>query len=298
MNPSRLTLAFLSLAAVGFAQQPVDKNAPKNAPQDKAAHKQTAAGKEACLVHKRGDVLGAEVRNPAGEKLGKIEDAVLEPIDGTIAYGVLSYGGILGMGDKLFAIPFDRLQAVHEKDSKYFVLAVDKEQLKKAPGFDKSNWPEMNAEWARSIHGAYPLEGAAAPKEFNDGSRVRLLRLDELKGENVKTSDDAKAGEIEDIAIDLNRGHVAYVVLASGGALGFGEDKYAIPWPAFAFSVDDDKDLQVKLKVSKAKFERAPAFEDFKTAGDLPYLERVYTYYEYPYYWTGRAEASMPVERP
>jgi hypothetical protein len=54
---------------------------------------------------------------------------------------VLSFGGLLGMGDKYFAIPWSRLHVDSEKER--IVLDVDKDRLKDAPGFDKDNWPDM-----------------------------------------------------------------------------------------------------------------------------------------------------------
>jgi len=85
-------------------------------------------------------LIGDDVRNSAGEDLGKIEDFMIDLDSGRIAYAVLSFGGFLGMGDKLFAIPWQSLEV--DLDEKCFRFDVDKETLEKAPGFDKDNWPE------------------------------------------------------------------------------------------------------------------------------------------------------------
>src|SRR3569623_2906303 len=52
---------------------------------------------------------GDKVVNPKGENLGKIEDIMIDVASGRVAYAVLSFGGILGIGDKLFAIPWHAL---------------------------------------------------------------------------------------------------------------------------------------------------------------------------------------------
>jgi hypothetical protein len=58
------------------------------------------------------------------------------------------------MGDKLFAIPWRLLRL--DPDNKRFLCSIDKEKLKKAPGFDKNNWPTMGSrEWGRQIHTYY-----------------------------------------------------------------------------------------------------------------------------------------------
>jgi sporulation protein YlmC with PRC-barrel domain len=97
---------------------------------------------------------GNEVVNADGEDLGEIEEIMLDVPNGRIAYAVLSFGGFLGMGDKLFAIPWGALTL--DADNKCFVLNVPKERLQNAPGFDKEHWPSMaDMTWARDIHSYY-----------------------------------------------------------------------------------------------------------------------------------------------
>jgi sporulation protein YlmC with PRC-barrel domain len=86
-------------------------------------------------------ICSDHVENADGEKLGKIEDLMMDVNSGRIAYAVLSFGGFLKLGNKLFAIPWQalRLDAVN----KQFILDVDKTVLERAPGFDKDKWPDM-----------------------------------------------------------------------------------------------------------------------------------------------------------
>lgn len=97
---------------------------------------------------------GDKVVNTAGENLGEIEDIMLDVPSGRIAYAVLSFGGVMGMGDKLFAIPWSALTL--DADRKCFVLDIDKDRLKNAPGFDKDHWPSMaDTSWAEQVHTFY-----------------------------------------------------------------------------------------------------------------------------------------------
>lgn len=66
---------------------------------------------------------------------------MIDTTSGKVAYGVLSFGGIMGMGDKLFAVPWDSLAVDGENEC--LVLNVSKERLKDAPGFDKDHWPNF-----------------------------------------------------------------------------------------------------------------------------------------------------------
>ena len=101
-------------------------------------------------------LIGDGVRNPAGEDLGGITELMIDLSTGRVAYAVLSFGGFLGLGDKLFAVPWDALTV--DTDEKKFVLDVNREQLENAPGFDQDNWPDMaSPEWGRSIHDYYSL---------------------------------------------------------------------------------------------------------------------------------------------
>ena len=87
-------------------------------------------------------LTGDRVRNTAGEDLGKLEEIMLDVSSGRVAYAVLSFGGFLGVGNKLFAVPWHKL-ALDEREHE-FILDVDKSTLDNAPGFDKDNWPDMN----------------------------------------------------------------------------------------------------------------------------------------------------------
>ena len=99
-------------------------------------------------------LIGDTVVNGSGDDLGKIEAIMLDVLGGRIAYAVLSFGGFLGMGDKLFAIPWSALTL--DADEKCFVLDVPKERLENAPGFDKDHWPSMaDPTWATQLHTYY-----------------------------------------------------------------------------------------------------------------------------------------------
>lgn len=88
-------------------------------------------------------IIGDKVENTQGEKLGKINNIMLDLQNGCIEYVVLEFGGFLGVGEKLFALPFKSLHLNAER--KTFILNLDKEFLEKAPGFDKDHWPETNS---------------------------------------------------------------------------------------------------------------------------------------------------------
>jgi sporulation protein YlmC with PRC-barrel domain len=99
-------------------------------------------------------LIGNDVYNQQDEDLGDIKEIMLDTRTGRVCYAVLSFGGFLGMGDKLFAVPWNALTL--DTKHKRFVLNVEKERLKQAPGFDKDKWPNMaDQAWAKEIHAYY-----------------------------------------------------------------------------------------------------------------------------------------------
>ena len=99
-------------------------------------------------------INGTTVENANREHLGKIEELMIDLNNGRVNYAVLSFGGFLGVGNKLFAIPFEalRFDTVNEK----VILDVDKEVLENAPGFDQDNWPDTTEHaWLVDVYDYY-----------------------------------------------------------------------------------------------------------------------------------------------
>ena len=100
-------------------------------------------------------IIGEAVINRQHEKLGKIHELVLDAKEGRLAYAVLSFGGFMGMGNKLFAMPWRAFEFAESGDE--LILNVDKEKLKAAPGFEQdSKWPDFaDRTWGSSIDTYY-----------------------------------------------------------------------------------------------------------------------------------------------
>jgi hypothetical protein len=99
-------------------------------------------------------LIGNPVKNDSEENLGTIEDFMLDLRTGKVAYAILSFGGFLGMGDKLFAVPWKAMTV--DMIDHVFRLNVPKERLKQAPGFDKDNWPDIgDMTWQQRVFGFY-----------------------------------------------------------------------------------------------------------------------------------------------
>jgi osmotically-inducible protein OsmY/sporulation protein YlmC with PRC-barrel domain len=132
-----------SVALVGLIIPVVSIQAEDHIDKDKAADKNRHAMRHAS---KASDIIGMEVRNLQDEKLGKIEDLVIDLQGGGISYAILSSGGVLGIGDKLVPVPASRFS--YASSEKQLILDTDKKTLEGAMPFTKGEWPDLsNPEW-------------------------------------------------------------------------------------------------------------------------------------------------------
>lgn len=104
-----------------------------------------------------GSLASDPVKNPAGETIADVKDLMIDLETGRVAYLVVSYGGFLGMGDKLFAIPWSAVRV--DQHDQAVVIDLDQDLLAAAPGFDKDEWPDFsNPDWSRQVHEYYGVD--------------------------------------------------------------------------------------------------------------------------------------------
>jgi sporulation protein YlmC with PRC-barrel domain len=152
-----LAIASLFLATTGFAQETKRLGAAGMASE-------TGEGQRinAFMVEK---IIGSKVVNLKGETIGKIENLVVDIDTGRIIYAVLESGGFLGIGDKLVPVPWRSFAALPSEG--IFFLNQSKEQMEKAPAFERKNVPNMgDTRWGADVFkyfgapAGYPQEGS------------------------------------------------------------------------------------------------------------------------------------------
>lgn len=93
--------------------------------------------------------IGMKIENPQGDNLGEVKDIMLDA-SGKVRYAAVSYGGFMGLGDKLYAVPMDAFTFKRDKDMFYddviLILNISEEQLENDQGFDDKNWPKLDDE--------------------------------------------------------------------------------------------------------------------------------------------------------
>ena len=116
-----------------------------------------APGRLGPMLLSASTISGDDVYNRQGDKLGSIKDLMMDIHSGRVCYAVLSFGGFLSLGEKLFAVPWSALAV--DTENKRLLLDTNEERLKEARGFDKDNWPNMaDPSWEKSIHSYYGTE--------------------------------------------------------------------------------------------------------------------------------------------
>lgn len=103
---------------------------------------------------KASSIIGTNLFSHKSESLGDIKEIVIDPNSGRVAFVVVSFGGFLSLGEKLFAIPFSAIE--YNPDKNEYALDVSPDRLKEAPGFDPDHWPSMADEkWNRNLYEYY-----------------------------------------------------------------------------------------------------------------------------------------------
>ncbi len=150
-----LAMVGLFLGTNGFTQE-------KKGPGVGGPANKTVEGQQinAFMVEK---IIGSKVINLKGETLGKIENLVVDIDTGRIVYAVLGSGGFLDIGEKLFPVPWKSLAALPSEG--LFFLNQSKEQMKKAPAFDKKDLPNMgDRRWGANVFKYYGAPPGYAQK--------------------------------------------------------------------------------------------------------------------------------------
>jgi sporulation protein YlmC with PRC-barrel domain len=225
-------------------------------------------------------IKGSKVINVNGEHLGMLEEVMIDPEEGKIAYAVLSFGGLLGIGNKLFAIPWEVLESSRGD----YILRIDKSVLEKTEGFDKEEWSLTHDELVKvyAYFGIQPYwqtkMGIVEKTQYMEIGD--FLPTTTIKGSKVVNVKEEHLGIIEELMIDAEKGKIAYAVLSFGGLLGIGNKLFPIPWEAL-----ESNRYDYILKIDKSVLEKAEGFDKEEWSLTRDELDKVSTYFGIQPYW-------------
>jgi len=160
----RALLAILALAA------PVERATAQTATVGKLDAKTTGSSVRASQL------MGANIQNPQGESVGEVNDVVLNGVTGKMQYAAVTYGGAFGIGNKMFAVPWEAFKCVQDPDDAneyYLVLNVTQATLDGAEGFDEEHWPNFGDQaFTRELDKRYGVKRATGVNVDVDKSGV------------------------------------------------------------------------------------------------------------------------------
>lgn len=211
----------IGVVVVGFAVVPVTQaqRAINTKPQAAIQTDQNQLGQ----VQPARQFVGQELKNQKGEKLGKVEDFVVDLESGRILYGVVNGR----------SVPATMLQLASDKKS--LITQATRQQINSAPTVPKGQAAQLSsASFASSIYQHYGQpawwqgEGDQAGKDFGN-----VHRTTDLQNMHVQSSANEKVGNIQNVLLDLKSDHVAFLLLNPSDMLGQGNHVVAVPPNAF-----------------------------------------------------------------
>lgn len=238
-------------------------------------------------------LLGRNIENPEGKSVGEISDLVIDTQRGNIRYAAVTYGGLLGIGNKMFAVPFaafESRQDPDDQDEYILVLDVTQQQLEGDRGFDEDHWPNFaDPKFTANIDRRYKVrqqrdETRTDRRDARDKKvAAATIRASELHGLNIQNREGKSVGEIQDLVVNANDGRVKYVAVTYGGFLGLGDKMFAVPFEAFDCrpNPDDEDEYIVVLNVSQKQLEGAEGFDEdhWPNFADRQFTEGLYKRY-------------------
>jgi sporulation protein YlmC with PRC-barrel domain len=227
------------------------------------------------------DLLGRDVHGSGGEDLGDLKDLVVSSNDGKILYGLVSSGGVLGVGEKIRAVPFGAFTTPSVGDGP-LTLDIGKPRWDSAPilrdeEFDllavesrgKSVFDFYQQDWAREMR-----PGVVKPAEQS----FRLLRVAPLLGKDIRNAGQS-VGKIEDVIVNLDTRRASPLIDADDEYVNSSE-KFLISFSQVMLSPDKKETIATPL--TRAEFAAAkPVRGDWWAAATgFPYVWRGYGYTE------------------
>jgi sporulation protein YlmC with PRC-barrel domain len=222
--------------------------------QPSAVQHGSAAGVQATMADARASkIIGMNVRNEQGEKLGDINDLAVDIQNNRIHYAIIGHGGVLGIGEKDVAVPVSRFQM--NRAGNELIVNLNEQQLKDAPeiGRDRKNWDDTQR-W--SDVGRYYNRTLGMPAETTADYRFR--RAKDLIGTNVVDAKGDKAGEIEDLVVNLADGSIHYAVMEYDRKWNPNDKLVALPMASFRPSADKD---EFSISMTREQLAQAPEFD-------------------------------------
>lgn len=285
MKTIRYLILAIAVAGPGVCRpvlgEPADANQPKakdeirrnSPPRDEHWRDKSASLERFGTLERSSKLVGAAVKDSSGEKFGKIKDLAVDLESGRVLEVILSTGGVLGVGDKLTAMPPSMVMV---DGTGNVSVNVDKEKVKSAPEFEFEKWSDATTPGRmHATYRYYTVEPRYLPPEnyaykttpertvtstiVEHGTHWgKAERASKIVGQQVTNDAGEKVGKVDDLLVDLAAGRVTEVIVSSGGFLGVGDELSGIPPSVFRYDIENGK---LALHANRDQLTAAPRFK-------------------------------------
>jgi len=248
-------------------------------------------------------ILGHEVVDNDGHKIGKVRELALDLQNGHIAAVIIGTGGFLGISEKDTAVP--PAEFSWDPDSRKLVCRLDPEQLRNAPTFDMAQWSDnARPERVRAAYRRYgittyfidesvptpvPTEVKPAEQLTSAGMAAPTVHLGpitrarDIIGEAVVDPQAEHVGKVENAIVEVNAGRIVALIVSTGDFLGMGNEVSAVPAQVF-LAGHDQKTL--RLDTTREELRTVPHLkpDQWQTLANPERVAMIYNAYNLPPY--------------
>jgi len=238
-------------------------------------------------IRKVSALLKTDVLNRANERIASVSDLILLP-DGKIRYAILGVGGVVGIGTKYTAIPWNRLEVKHTQGKWAANLDMTRDRLDQAPMLQDDNYRELaDPQWVARIREFFGDQGASADSHATtaEGSSAATVqgvwRASKVLDASLKSPRDESLGDVEDLLLDREY-RAAFAIIGHGGVLGIGESYIPVPWSKLRFNHKPESTaLSAVIDRTKDQLEKAPLVKGntYETMLAPGFTGQVYRYF-------------------
>jgi sporulation protein YlmC with PRC-barrel domain len=278
------TAAAMSLAVQTFPLNAADQTTGSTG----STFNQTTTSSDKTLGHvERADkLIGKAVYGSDNQKLGKIDNLIVDFESGRILYAVIKTGTIGGRDFAVAPGVFTDISGANVH------MNIDKSKLEAAPEFTRDidkpdQWGQASFVDKVYQHFGQNAWWQGAKTAANAGEFHNVHKANDVIGMKVKNVNNEDLGKIDNVMVDLPNGRVVYAILSPDSSLNLGDNLYALPPEAFTLS-SDHKNLVSDL--NKDKLSGAPHFakNQWPNLSNPAFASKVYQYYgKQPYFGTG-----------
>lgn len=249
-------------------------------------------------------LVGLGVRNQESERLGEINELIIDREACQVTYLVIGAGGVLGIGEKLVLVPWNAFtfDVAAEEIDQIVLLNVDQQVLAEAPSFDPEQLPDVRtADWDSDLRAYWQDHVDVLPVTGEAGQPAAPARIADVGDIAVRDAAGEEIGVIQEIILDPETGQITHVVLAPGGALAdLGDRVIPVPCEAFTVNLDEEgEEVVLILDMDMATLEAAPSFA---TMDEFPDTRELGWDAEIEQYWADligeEAGAGTPTVQP